>query len=49
MADLDSKVSVVGAGEYLELWNPARLEESFEALRREGVSSLGKRIVEAAH
>lgn len=47
-ADLGMKVKVVGAGPYLELWNPARLDASFEALRREGVSTLGKRLVERA-
>lgn len=45
-AGIDTKVNVVGAGEYLELWNPARLDDSFEALRREGVSTLGERLNE---
>ncbi len=48
LADLATKVKVVGAGEYLEIWNPARLEASFEALRREGVSTLGKPLDERA-
>jgi MraZ protein len=48
LADVDTKVTVVGAGDYLEIWNPQRLEATFEALRREGVSTLGNRIVERA-
>lgn len=43
-AGIDQKVTVVGAGDYLELWNPARLDDSFEALRREGVSTLAERL-----
>lgn len=48
LAGLTGKVKVVGAGEYLEIWNPARLEESFEAARREGVSTHGKPLDERA-
>ncbi|HJZ60722.1 MAG TPA: hypothetical protein VKD47_01065 [Miltoncostaeaceae bacterium] len=47
-AGLDGKVEAVGVGEYLELWNPARLEDRFSALRREGVSARAKRLVERA-
>jgi hypothetical protein len=39
-------VKVVGAGEYLEVWDPARLSERFESLRREGVSNRAKRLAE---
>jgi MraZ protein len=41
LADIDGKVTLVGARNYLELWNPDRFNEEQE---REGVSSLGKRI-----
>jgi len=43
-AGLEGKVKVVGAGEYLEVWDPARLSERFESLRREGVSNRAKRL-----
>jgi MraZ protein len=45
-AGLDGRVKVVGAGEYLELWNPERLAERFAELRREGVSVRAKRLAE---
>jgi len=45
-AGLDGKVKVVGAGEYLEVWNPARLSEKFESLRHEGVSNRAKSLAE---
>lgn len=41
LADVDTKVTLVGARDYLELWNPIRFNEEQD---REGVSSLGKRI-----
>ena len=43
LADIDTKVTLVGARDYLELWNPTRLKEEQD---REEVSSLGKRITE---
>lgn len=43
LAEIDTKVVVVGARDFLELWNPARFKEMQE---REGVSSLGKRIID---
>jgi MraZ protein len=43
LADIDTKVTVVGARNYLELWNPARFNEEQD---REGVSTLGKRILD---
>jgi transcriptional regulator MraZ len=45
-AALDGKVSVVGAGDYLELWDPARLAGRFAELQREGVSARAKRLAE---
>lgn len=38
------KVKVVGAGEYLEVWDPTRLANRFAELRREGVSARAKRL-----
>ncbi|MCU0308549.1 MAG: cell division/cell wall cluster transcriptional repressor MraZ [Thermoleophilia bacterium] len=43
-AGLEGKVKVVGAGPYLELWNPERLAARFGALREEGVSQRAKRL-----
>lgn len=48
-AGIESTVTVVGNRDYLELWNPERLEARLEQLHREGVSNLGKRIVERAY
>jgi MraZ protein len=45
-AGLTGRVTVVGAGEYLELWEPARLADRFERLRSEGVSARAKRLAE---
>jgi len=45
-AALDGRVKVIGAGDYLELWNPERLSGRFAALHREGVSSRAKRLAE---
>ena len=49
LAEIDTKVTVVGARDYLELWNPARFKKFTEASNGEGVSTLGNRIVERAH
>jgi len=48
-AGLGSRVEVVGSGEYLEVWDPARLAERFDVLRREGVSNRAKRLAERIH
>ena len=40
----DGKVRLVGVGDYLEAWDPARLAARFEKLRREGVSSHAERL-----
>jgi MraZ protein len=40
----DGKVRVIGVGEYLEVWEPGRLADRFEKLRREGVSNHAKRL-----
>ncbi len=53
VAALETKVVVVGNGDYLELWNPARLkkfleEDSLDARGGEEVSTDGNRIVERA-
>lgn len=45
-AGLDGKVKVVGAGEYLEIWNPARLSEKLNGLRQEGVSNRATTVAE---
>jgi len=45
-AGLESRVKVVGAGEYLEVWDGDRLAERFAALRREGVSARAKRLAD---
>jgi MraZ protein len=45
-AGLDGKVRVVGVGDYLEIWDPARLGDRFADLRREGVSVRAKRLAE---
>lgn len=43
-AGLDGRCKVVGAGTYLELWDPTRLEERFERLRADGVSVRASRL-----
>lgn len=43
LAQVDTKVMLVGARDYLELWNPDSYNEKTE---KEEVSSLGKRIIE---
>jgi MraZ protein len=45
-AGLDGRVKVVGAGEYIELWDPDRLAERFTNLRQEGVSARAKRLAD---
>ncbi|MEW6583944.1 MAG: cell division/cell wall cluster transcriptional repressor MraZ [Actinomycetota bacterium] len=45
-AGLGAKVTVIGAGEYLEVWDPARLDARFGDLEREGVSSVASRLAE---
>jgi len=47
-ASLGARVKVVGAGEYLEVWDPQLLEEQRASLRREGVSARAKRLNENA-
>ena len=42
----DGSVKLVGVGEYLEAWDPAKLAERFAALRREGVSVHAKRLAD---
>ena len=44
----DSKVRLIGVGDYLEIWDPARLAERFAKLRREGVSHHAKRLAARA-
>jgi len=45
-AGIDGKAKVVGAGDYLELWDPERLTSKFAALREEGVSARAKRLAD---
>ena len=45
-AGLDGKVKVVGAGSYLELWNPDRLQERFDRLRTDGVAQRAARLAQ---
>lgn len=40
----DSKVRLIGAGGYLEIWDPSRIADRFAKLRREGVSHHAKRL-----
>ena len=44
-ASIDGQAKVVGAGDYLELWNPDQLTARFAQLRKEGVSQRAKRLV----
>ncbi|MGD9696842.1 MAG: division/cell wall cluster transcriptional repressor MraZ [Thermoleophilia bacterium] len=39
-----NKVKVVGARDYLEVWDPGRLAARFASLRKEGVSAYAKRL-----
>lgn len=43
-AEITDRAKVIGSGDYLELWNPQTLDERFEQLRREGVSTRAKRL-----
>lgn len=44
-AGIDGRAKVVGAGGYLEIWNPERLADRFAELRKEGgVSARAKRL-----
>jgi MraZ protein len=45
-AGIEGKAKVVGAGEYLEIWDPQRLADRFAALREEGVSARAKRLAD---
>jgi len=45
-AGINGRVKVVGAGEYLEIWDPDRLADRFASLRREGVSARAKRLAD---
>lgn len=40
----ETKVRLIGVGDYLEVWDPGRLAERFDKLRREGVSNHAKRL-----
>ncbi|MDH3225565.1 MAG: cell division/cell wall cluster transcriptional repressor MraZ [Thermoleophilia bacterium] len=43
-AGIDAQAKVVGAGDYLEVWNPDQLATRFAELRKEGVSQRAKRL-----
>ncbi len=43
-AGIGRAAKVVGAGDYLEVWDPASLGERFRQLQEEGVSSRAKRL-----
>lgn len=45
-AGIEQRAKVVGAGDYLEVWDPDRLTERFEKLRREGVSAHARRLLD---
>lgn len=45
-AGLDGRVKVVGAGSYLELWDPQRLEQRFAKLREDGVARRAARLAQ---
>jgi MraZ protein len=44
--DLVGSVTVVGSDDCIELWNPTRFEAHIQEMDEEGVSNIGKRIVE---
>lgn len=44
-AGLEGTVNVVGAGDYIEVWNPEKLAARFEALRTKGVSQYAKELL----
>lgn len=43
---LEGTVTVVGSNDCIELWNPARFEAYIQQIDEEGVSNIGKRIVQ---
>jgi len=43
-AGVEDRAKVLGAGDYLEIWNPERLAQRFAELRKEGVSNRAKRL-----
>jgi MraZ protein len=43
-AGIEDRATLVGVGDYMEVWNPDRLEERLAQLRREGVSNRAKRL-----
>ena len=45
----EGKVSVIGSVDCIELWNPQRLDALIDEMDEEGVSNIGKRIVEREH
>lgn len=45
-AGLDRVAKVVGAGEYLEIWEPGALAERFASLRDEGISKRARRLAD---
>lgn len=45
-AAIEDRVKVVGTGRYLEVWRPDKLSDSFDRLRREGVSQRAKRLAD---
>lgn len=45
-AGLDGKVAVIGSVDCIELWNPQRLDAHIMEMDEEGVSNIGKRIVQ---
>lgn len=45
-AELEGRVTVVGSDDCIELWNPQRFEAHIHEMDEEGVSNIGKRIVE---
>lgn len=47
-AGLDGKVKVLGAREWLEIWDPERLAARFAPVHEEGVESLAQRLTHRA-
>lgn len=47
-AQIDGLAQVVGAGAYLEIWDPGRLDQRFSALLSEGVSARANRLANRA-
>ena len=46
-AGIESAVTVVGNRDYLEVWDPARLEERFERMRGGGVERYARELADA--